>query len=355
MSTQMIFCRVCGKPLHDSAPQCPHCGAAQSTGPSAAAAAGKSKVTAGVLALLLGGLGIHKFYLGAWGLGIVYLLLVWTFVPGIVAFVEAIRYFTLPQADFQRKAAQMNGPFAFLCEAPARNARQRPPQDSVRLPNPQQKVNTAMKVLAFRLAATLAPLALVTALLSACAGKPPGCDDPAVVTTLQGLVMDPALDALDLVKPFARDARSSYFVGKLFAKRNWRETDRPQIEALHQDALARYRDGISASLSGVTTDGYDSQARRHQCKATLKLQSKASGQIMESRGVVFTVQGTAKSGEFQVEAAGLDGFITLVSKDATGYVVNTIAKGIPREPEVGGPSSATAPSSARPGEEEHGD
>ena len=189
-----------------------------------------------------------------------------------------------------------------------------------------------MKTSVLRFAATLAPLALATALLPACAGNSPGCDDPAVVTTLQGLVMDPALDALDLVKPFARDARSSYFVGKLYAKRNWRETDRPQIKALHQEALARYRDGINASLSGVTTDGYDSKARRHQCKGTLKLQSKASGQIMEARGVVFTVQGTAKSGEFQVEAAGLDGFITLVSKDATDYVVNAIARGIPREP-----------------------
>jgi hypothetical protein len=216
-------------------------------------------------------------------------------------------------------------------------------------------VNTTMKNAALRLATTLAPLALATALLSACAGKPPGCDDAAVATTIQGLVMDPALDALDLVKPFARDARSSYFVGKLYAKRNWRETDRPQIKALHQEALARYRDGISASLSGVTTDGYDSKARRHQCKATLRLQSKASGQTLEARGVVFTVQGTAKSGEFQVEAAGLDGFVTLVSKDATDYVIDAIAKGIPREPESGALPPTQVPGPGRPAEEEHGD
>mgnify|MGYP003602598649 CR=1 FL=1 len=96
-------------------PICPHCGALQTGGQPAAAVTGsKSKVTAGVLALLLGGLGIHKFYLGAWGWGIVYILLVWTLVPGIVALVEAIRYFVLSEADFQRKAAQMRGPFAFL-------------------------------------------------------------------------------------------------------------------------------------------------------------------------------------------------------------------------------------------------
>lgn len=33
----------------------------------------KSKITAGILAILLGGLGIHKFYLGKTGMGILYL------------------------------------------------------------------------------------------------------------------------------------------------------------------------------------------------------------------------------------------------------------------------------------------
>ena len=114
MSTQMIFCRACGKPLHDSATQCPHCGALQVAAPANTADGGKSKITAGLLALLLGGLGLHKFYLGAWGWGIVYILLVWTFVPGIVALVEGIRYLVLAEADFRRKAGQMRGPFSFL-------------------------------------------------------------------------------------------------------------------------------------------------------------------------------------------------------------------------------------------------
>jgi len=115
MSVQMIFCRACGKPLHDSAPLCPHCGALQTGGrPAAAAAGGKSKVTAGVLALLLGGLGIHKFYLGAWGWGIVYIVLCLTYIPALVALVEGIRYLTLKQPEFAQKAARMDGPFAFL-------------------------------------------------------------------------------------------------------------------------------------------------------------------------------------------------------------------------------------------------
>lgn len=74
----------------------------------------KSKVTAGVLALLLGGIGIHKFYTGAWGWGIVYIVLCWTYIPALVALVEGIRYLTLNQPEFAQKAARMGGPFSFL-------------------------------------------------------------------------------------------------------------------------------------------------------------------------------------------------------------------------------------------------
>jgi TM2 domain-containing membrane protein YozV len=48
----------------------------------------KSATTAVLLALFLGGLGAHHFYLGKIGLGILYVLLVWTLIPQIVALVE---------------------------------------------------------------------------------------------------------------------------------------------------------------------------------------------------------------------------------------------------------------------------
>ena len=45
--------------------------------------------TAGILlALLLGGVGAHHFYLGSIGLGILYAVFCWTFIPALVAFVE---------------------------------------------------------------------------------------------------------------------------------------------------------------------------------------------------------------------------------------------------------------------------
>ena len=67
-----------------------------------------------MLALLLGGLGIHKFYTGAWGWGIVYIVLCWTYVPALVALGEGIRYLVLSKEEFARKAAVMKGPFAWL-------------------------------------------------------------------------------------------------------------------------------------------------------------------------------------------------------------------------------------------------
>ena len=43
-----------------------------------------------VLAFFLGGLGIHKFYAGKIGSGILYLIFCWTFIPGLIALIEFI-------------------------------------------------------------------------------------------------------------------------------------------------------------------------------------------------------------------------------------------------------------------------
>lgn len=63
----------------------------------------KSKVVAGILALLLGGIGVHKFYLGKTGMGILYILFCWTGIPGIVAFIEGIMYLAGNDHNFQVK------------------------------------------------------------------------------------------------------------------------------------------------------------------------------------------------------------------------------------------------------------
>jgi len=96
-----VFCRACGAGLNAAAPLCPNCGA-----PQRAASTGggdKSRIAAAILALFLGGFGIHKFYLGQTGLGVLYLLFCWTFVPALIGFIEAIVYLCMSDDSFARK------------------------------------------------------------------------------------------------------------------------------------------------------------------------------------------------------------------------------------------------------------
>jgi hypothetical protein len=48
---------------------------------------GKSKVAAGLFGIFLGGIGIHKFYLGCWGWGVLYILMCWTMITQVVGFI----------------------------------------------------------------------------------------------------------------------------------------------------------------------------------------------------------------------------------------------------------------------------
>ena len=80
----------------------------------------KNPTAAVVLALLLGGLGAHRFYLNQIGIGILYLVFSWTFIPAIIAFFEA---FTLPhtvhkhnQKMAQEAAALIGGNVKFLLD-----------------------------------------------------------------------------------------------------------------------------------------------------------------------------------------------------------------------------------------------
>lgn len=50
----------------------------------------KSRLVAAILAFFLGSFGVHKFYLGQPGKGVLYLLFCWTFIPGLLAFIQSI-------------------------------------------------------------------------------------------------------------------------------------------------------------------------------------------------------------------------------------------------------------------------
>ena len=59
-----------------------------------------NQVAYGILAILLGGFGVHKFYAGKVGMGILYLLFCWTCIPAVIGLIEGIIAFT-KQADPQ--------------------------------------------------------------------------------------------------------------------------------------------------------------------------------------------------------------------------------------------------------------
>lgn len=76
----------------------------------------KSKAAATLWAAFLGGFGAHKFYMGSWGWGIIYLLTCWLYIPFIVALVEWIRYVLMTDDEFYMKADDFKdkGPFGFF-------------------------------------------------------------------------------------------------------------------------------------------------------------------------------------------------------------------------------------------------
>ena len=97
------FCSNCAAQIDEKAVICPKCGVAQSAmGLAVGMAEKKNKTTAALLALFLGGIGIHNLYLkrGNWW---IYLLFCWTFIPAIIALVEAIQLFMMSEADFDRQ------------------------------------------------------------------------------------------------------------------------------------------------------------------------------------------------------------------------------------------------------------
>ena len=65
----------------------------------------KSKVVAGVLGILLGSFGIHKFYMGNIMAGVVYLLFSWTSIPGILGLIEGIICLIEDDDKFQARVA----------------------------------------------------------------------------------------------------------------------------------------------------------------------------------------------------------------------------------------------------------
>lgn len=92
------YCSSCGEVIKQEAEICPHCGVRQKS-----SSGGKDRTVAGILAILLGGFGIHKFYLGKTGQGLLYLCFFWTGIPAIIGFIEGILYLVKSDEEFQER------------------------------------------------------------------------------------------------------------------------------------------------------------------------------------------------------------------------------------------------------------
>ncbi len=92
------FCQNCGQPTAVGMQYCTNCGAALNN--VVAGAEQKSKMTAGILGILLGSIGIHNFYLGNNSRGVLQIVLtlvtcgaagLWGFIEGIMILCGSIK------------------------------------------------------------------------------------------------------------------------------------------------------------------------------------------------------------------------------------------------------------------------
>jgi TM2 domain-containing membrane protein YozV len=104
------FCYNCGEKVNPQQAMCLKCGVALKGGGGGASSTGsKTKLVAGLLAIFVGTFGVHKFYHGSWGFGLVFigfgvLTCGWgwlaTWVAGLV---EGIMYLAMDEGKYDER------------------------------------------------------------------------------------------------------------------------------------------------------------------------------------------------------------------------------------------------------------
>ena len=105
----MKYCRYCGSQvMSEKDTFCSHCGkhieednnsihVNIENNVNTTVGKTKNKWVAFFLCLFLGGIGAHKFYEGKIGLGIIYALFCWTYIPVLVSIIDLIVILTKPR------------------------------------------------------------------------------------------------------------------------------------------------------------------------------------------------------------------------------------------------------------------
>lgn len=99
------FCFHCGAVIAAPAEICPRCGVRQPA-PAGAGSTSPNRVVAALLAIFLGSLGAHKFYLGNTLMGVLYLIVsvgtcfIGAIVIGVIAIIEGLGYLSYTDEQF---------------------------------------------------------------------------------------------------------------------------------------------------------------------------------------------------------------------------------------------------------------
>ncbi|MGQ9606346.1 MAG: NINE protein [Thermogutta sp.] len=99
------FCFHCGAVIAAPAEICPRCGVLQPA-PAGAGSTSPNRVVAALLAIFLGSLGAHKFYLGNIWMGVLYLIVsvgtcgIGAIVIALIAIIEGLVYLTYTDEKF---------------------------------------------------------------------------------------------------------------------------------------------------------------------------------------------------------------------------------------------------------------
>lgn len=102
-------CPKCGAEVPSGSAFCPECGSAIEQTQTRTNVVNNpprgnapDRITAAILAILLGDLGIPWFYVGKAGRGVIALLLFWTMIPALIGLIKGIQWLVNDDAFFQQ-------------------------------------------------------------------------------------------------------------------------------------------------------------------------------------------------------------------------------------------------------------